>query len=231
MSILKVYGGKTLSVGERQKVLEGVGSGSIPVNTVMKKLFSFDELMQPLVPVPLKVVSTTLPIEKKILLGGEAGLPVRIAQCCLPEEGQRIVGYVTREHASIHRIECNHLQSSNPARILEARWVTGQRGVQKYSVRVMIEGVNRIGLIRDITSIIADMNINILDFSLRHQDERFVTRSLLLEIDGYEQLDDILRRLEGISGVVNVMREESREHRWISAPKRSVRSKASKESD
>lgn len=109
--------------------------------------------------------------------------------------------------------------------------MTGQRGVQKYSVRVMIEGVNRIGLIRDITSIIADMNINILDFSLRHQDESFVTRSLLLEIDGYEQLDDILRRLEGISGVVNVMREESREHRWISAPKRSVRSKASKESD
>lgn len=231
MSILRTYGGKNLSVGERQKIVEGVGNGSIPVNTVIKKLFIQDELMQPLSRIPLKVISDSLPIEKKILLGGEAGLPVRIAQCCMPEEGQRIVGYVTRQHASIHRIDCAHLQNSNPARILEAHWVSpGQRGVRRYSVRVLVEAVNRIGLIRDITSVIADMNINILDFSLKHQDEKFVLRSLLLEVEGYEQLDDILRQLEGVTGVVHVMREATREHRGISESKKSGRSRASEES-
>lgn len=231
MSILKNYDGKTLSVGERQKILEGVGNGSILVNTVMKRLFSSEDLMQPLAPAPLKVIENSLPVEKRILLGGEAGLPVRIAQCCLPVDGQRIVGYVTRQHASIHRIECSHLQSSNPARILDAKWITDRQSVQKYSVRILVEAVNRIGLLRDITSVIADMNINILDFSMRHQDEKFVLRSLLLEIDGYEQLDEILLKLDGITGVVNVMREETREHRGISESKTSGRSKKSEEFD
>ncbi len=229
MSVLKVYGGKQLSVSERQKIVEGVGNGSIPVHTVMKKIFSQEELMQPLAPVPLKVISDTMPIEKRILLGGEAGLPVRIAQCCEPKEGERILGYVTRQHASIHRMECNHLQKSNPARILEAKWITGQSGAQRYSVRVMVEAVNRIGLIRDITSVIADMNLNILDFSLKNQDEKFVVRSLLLEVEGYEQLDEILLRLEAITGVVHVMREESREHRAILGSKKTGHSKVSEE--
>lgn len=229
MSILKVYGNKQLSVSDRQKIVEGVGNGSIPVHTVMKKLFSQEDLMQPLTPVPLKVISDTMPIEKRILLGGEAGLPVRMAQCCEPKEGERIVGYITRQHASIHRIDCSHLQKSNPARILDARWVTGQRGAQKYSVRIVVEAANRIGLIRDITSVVADMNVNILDFSLKNQDEKFVVRSLLLEVEGYEQLDEILRRLETITGVVDVMREESREHRGISASKTTARSKVSEE--
>ena len=187
--------------------------------------------MDPLTPTPLKVISTSLPIEKKILLGGEAGLPVRMAQCCMPEEGTRIVGYVTRQHASIHRIDCTHLQSSNPARILDAKWITGQRGTQKYSVRVLVEAVNRIGLIRDVTNVIANLNVNILDFSLKHQDEKFVLRSLLLEVDGYEQLDEILRQLEGITGVVHVMREDSREHRSISESKTPAPSTALGESE
>ncbi len=231
MSILKTYGGKTLSVSDRQKILEGVGNGSIPVHTVMKKLFSYEDLMDPMTPTPLKVISTSLPIEKKILLGGEAGLPVRMAQCCTPEEGTRIVGYVTRQHASIHRIDCTHLQSSNPARILDAKWITGQRGTQKYSVRILVEAVNRIGLIRDVTNVIANLNVNILDFSLKHQDEKFVLRSLLLEVDGYEQLDEILRQLEGITGVVHVMREDSREHRSISGSKTPAPSTTLEESE
>ncbi len=229
MSVLKVYGGKQLSVSERQKIVEGVGSGSIPVHTVMKKLFSQEDLIQPMTPVPLKMISDTMPIEKRILLGGEAGLPVRIAACCQPKEGERIAGYVTRQHASIHRVDCNHLQKSNPARILDARWVSGQPGAQKYSVRVVVEAVNRIGLIRDVTGVVADMNVNILDFSLKNQDEKFVVRSLLLEVEGYEQLDEILRRLESITGVVHVMREESREHRGISGSKMIAHPKVSEE--
>lgn len=232
MSILKVYDGKNLSVSDRQKVIEGLGNGSIPIQTVMKKLFSYEDLMQPLTPVPLKVISTSLPLENKVLLGGEAGLPVRMAQCCSPIEGVSIAGYITRQHASIHRLDCVHLQSCNPARILDAKWTTDKQTTQKYSVRVLVEAANRIGLIRDITGVIADMNINILDFSLRHQDEKFVIRSLLLEVEGYEQLDEILRRLEGITGVVQVMREESRDHQPIAGKsKKTGHSKKSEASD
>ncbi len=229
MSILKQYGDKTLTVSERQKIVEDIGNGSIPVSSVIKKMFHQDELMQPLVPVPLKAIPDSAPLDSRILLGGEAGLPVRLAQCCSPTEGEFIVGYVSREHASIHKINCAHLQSSNPARVLEARWVSSlsDAATQKYSVRVLVEAVNRIGLIRDITGVVSDMNVNILDFSVKHLDEKYVVRSLLLEVNGYEQLDDILSKLENTTGVLSVMREETREHQTILAKKRSARSKAS----
>lgn len=227
LSLLKIYAGKQLGVAERQKVIENIGNGSASVNSVIRKIFHQDELMQPLVPTPLKEIPNSTSLDAKILLGGEAGLPVRLAQCCLPKEGESIVGYVTRQHASIHRIDCSHLQSSNPARVLEAKWVTSLRGKQKYSVRVLVEAVNRIGLIRDITGVVADMNVNILDFSVKHLDEKFVIRSLLLEVDGYEQLDEILMKLEDVTGVVNVMREETRGHQTISAKKTFVPPKVS----
>lgn len=228
LSILKQYGEKTLSMAERQKVVEDIGNGSVPVSTVIKKMFHQDELMQPLVPTPLKVIPESAPLDSRILLGGEAGLPVRLAQCCSPKEGESIVGYVSRENASIHRMDCSHLQSSNPARVLEARWVSSvSEAAQKYSVRILVEAVNRIGLIRDITSVISDMNVNILDFTVKHQDEKYVVRSLLLEVNGYEQLDDILSQLENTTGVLSVMREETRAHQTISAKKKSARSKAS----
>ena len=228
LSVLKKYGAKTLTVSERQKVVEDIGNGSTPINAVIKKMFNQDELMQPLIPVPLKVIPDTAPLDSRILLGGEAGLPVQLAQCCSPKEGESIVGYVSREHASIHKIDCGHLQSSNPARVLEARWVSSLTSdAQKYSVRILVEAVNRIGLIRDITGVVADMNVNILDFSVKHHDEKYVVRSLLLEVNGYEQLDDILSQLENLTGVLSVMREETREHQTISAKKKSVHSKAS----
>lgn len=227
LSVLKQYGEKTLSVSERQKIVEDIGNGSVPVGAVIKKMFHQNELMQPLVPVPLKEIPASAPLDSRILLGGEAGLPVRLAQCCTPAEGESIVGYVTREHASIHKIDCAHLQSSNPARVLEARWVSSlPDATQKYSVRVLVEAVNRIGLIRDITSVVADMNVNILDFTLKHQDEKYVVRSLLLEVDGYEQLDDILSQLENTTGVLSVMREETPGRQTTSAKKKSVHSKA-----
>ncbi|MCX6733910.1 MAG: RelA/SpoT family protein [Candidatus Peregrinibacteria bacterium] len=228
LSVLKIYGGKTLTVNERQKIVEDIGNGSTPVNSVIKKMFNQDELMQPLIPVPLKEIPVSAPLDSRILLGGEAGLPVQLAQCCSPKEGESIVGYVSREHASIHKIDCAHLQSSNPARVLEARWVSSlPTGAQKYSVRILVEAVNRIGLIRDITGVVADMNVNILDFSVKHHDEKYVVRSLLLEVNGYEQLDDILSQLENITGILSVMREETREHQGISAKKKSAHSKAS----
>lgn len=231
LSLLKEYGGKQLSVAERQKVIEDIGSGSASVTSVVRKIFHQEDLMQPLIPTPLKEIPSSAPLDAKILLGGEAGLPVRLAQCCLPKEGERIVGYVTRQHASIHRLDCSHLQNSNPARVLEAKWVTSLREKQKYSVRIIVEAVNRIGLIRDLTSVIADMGVNILDFSVKHQDEKFVTRSLQLEVNGYEQLDEILGKLEAVTGVVHVTREASREHQGILAKKKSAPSKVPGESD
>lgn len=227
LSSLKSYGGETLSLSDRRKVVESLGNGSLSVHTLIKKLFAQEELFQPAPLVPLKPVAASLPLEKRILLGGEAGLPVRLAQCCTPREGDPIFGYITNQYASIHSIRCTHLQNGNPARVLPARWVSDVVSTPRYRVRVLIEAANRIGLMRDITTIVAEMNLQILDFSLRHQDDRFVTRSLMIDVTGYDQLDDIIRRLEGVRGVTQVMREDVRPHQSLESHSADVRSKSS----
>lgn len=212
LTLLKMYDGAPQSLSQRRRIVETIGNGTVSAYTIIRKLFAPEQLMEPVAPPPLKIVQGSARPEDKILLGGEAGLPVRLAQCCAPQEHQPIVGYVTRQYASIHRADCAHLHSCNPARILDARWRAKDATAYaaRYVVRVLVEAVNRIGLIRDLTTVTADLNINILDFALRSQTENTIMRSLLLEVSGYEQLDELMQRMERVTGVLQVIREVSR---------------------
>ena len=58
------------------------------------------------------------------MVGGEIGLPTKIAACCKADFGQPIVGYVTRGRAiTIHKKGCNVFEQMDPARYISARWI------------------------------------------------------------------------------------------------------------
>ncbi|MFC2032475.1 ACT domain-containing protein, partial [Chloroflexota bacterium] len=129
----------------------------------------------------------------------------QIAHCCHPVPGDKIIGYVTRTRGvTIHRENCyNIIHEDEKDRLIPAEW--GQTD-SVYPVNVQVDAWDRVGLVRDITTIVANEKVNIAGISFNNHDDDTTSTFLALETKGLTQLSQLLARIEGIRGVISVSR-------------------------
>jgi len=180
--------------------LAAIGYGGINVESIALKLAAQQE--QPrVVPeiAPLKQVKS----EVQVLGVGE--LLTNLAHCCNPVPGDDIVGYVTRSRGiTIHRRDCfNIINEDEKERLIEVEW--GQTEAQ-YPVTIQVVAWDRGGLVRDISTIIAEDKVNILSMNVTEHGDRTTTVLLTVETKGLAHLSRILSRLGGVRGVLNIAR-------------------------
>ncbi len=144
-----------------------------------------------------------------VIVEGIDNCLIKFAHCCTPIPGDLILGYITKgAGVSIHRADCANIQSlvknkENADRIIKVRWANQTE--EYYSAALQITGVNRIGILADITRIISEMNINMT--SLKASDtESGVLIDLTTNLRNAEQLGQLVIRLKKISGVEEVTR-------------------------
>nr|MBA2816149.1 GTP pyrophosphokinase [Candidatus Pantoea persica] len=94
----------------------------------------------------------------RVVVEGVGNLMHHIAHCCQPIPGDDIVGFITQGRGiSIHRADCDQLAeliAHAPERIVEAVW--GESYSSGYSLVVHVTANDRSGLLRDITTILAN---------------------------------------------------------------------------
>lgn len=133
---------------------------------------------------------------------------VRMARCCNPVPGDEITGYITRGRGvSVHRTDCKNLkglQESEPERIIEVSWERGR--TESYQVDLRIDAVDKSALLNDITHIIKEEKLNLLSVMARTNDNSKAIINLSLELSSTEHMYDIMKKIETISGVLNVSR-------------------------
>jgi GTP pyrophosphokinase len=136
---------------------------------------------------------------------GTGDLLTRLARCCNPVPGDEIIGYVTRgEGVSVHRRDCpNIAREDEPERLVEVTW--GRPG-HLYPVAVRIEAWDRVGLLRDITTLVAEEKVNMVGVHTQEADDGRIVIYVTLETTGVQQLTKVLSRIEGIRGVLSVGR-------------------------
>jgi GTP pyrophosphokinase len=119
--------------------------------------------------------------------------------------GDEIIGYVTRSRGvTIHRRDChNVLQGVEKERLIPVEW--GQTDLL-YPVNIQVEAWDRVGLIRDITTVVAEEKVNIAAVNSTHLDNSAVTVYFTLETRDLAQLSRLLVKIEGVKGVVSVSR-------------------------
>jgi len=132
---------------------------------------------------------------------GTGGLLVSMAKCCSPMPGDEIVGYVTRGRGvTVHRRDCSNMLSlSEPERLIDVSW-GGINPERRYSVPVEIIAYDREGLIRDISTIIADEKVNISEVRVSTRQE-IATLHITMEIGNNQQLTRVLSKIETIRSV------------------------------
>ncbi len=139
---------------------------------------------------------------------GVGDLLTRIAACCNPIHGDSIIGFVTRSSGvSIHKVQCrNVLNEDEKERLVPVSW--GQKQ-ELYPVRVRIEAIDRVGLLRDVSTRLSEDKINIAWVVTRENDNATVSMELTIHTAGLQQLNRVFSRIEGIRGVTSVSRVTS----------------------
>ena len=180
--------------------LSALGGGTVTTAQVVSKLSSQKVKPQDVEQVVLPATGPGSGIE----VLGVGDLLTRLAQCCSPIRGDDIVGYITRSRGvTVHQSSCpNAAGQSEPERLVQVGWGKTQT---LYPLRIRVEAFDRVGLLRDITSVVSEERVNIAScVSEEHEDISIIT--LTVYINGIDQLNRLFSKLEGLKGVLGAAR-------------------------
>ena len=132
---------------------------------------------------------------------------VKLARCCMPVPGDRIVGFITRNQGvSVHRADCQNmidLQRRQPERVVDVAW-TSTKGL--FMVRIQVEALDRQHLLSDVTRVLADHGVNILSGSQATGSDRVAISQFSFEMADPQHLNRLLAAVRKIEGVFDVYR-------------------------
>lgn len=209
LSLLRDYGGKRLTVKERMSLLEEIGAGSVLALPVLKNLFGVSGLFRERKLDSVSGGRNRKQIVKKeddIIVAGERDLPYRLANCCKPKKGLPIIGYVGRNKCvTIHLEKCRILRDANEQRIVSAGW-GDSAGRDSIKVKLEVLSGFRLGIIRDISAVIAENGGNILFFNDIGKSGEGFKREIQLEAENEISLVKIEESIRGVRNVMGVRR-------------------------
>jgi len=145
-----------------------------------------------------------------IAISGIGDLMSNFARCCRPVPPESIVGYITQGRGvSVHRADCGNflgLNQRHPERMIEVSW--GESETATYPVDLSLRAMDRSGLLRDISSVLADEKANVTTLAT-HTDTKTLETVMNISVDirDLPTLSTTISRLEQIPNVVSVRRK------------------------
>lgn len=195
---------KDFNLKNAEDLYEAIGNGDLPTGRVVGHLTISEREDKP------------MPIEKdgrrgKVTISddtisvlGLGGLLTQLGKCCKPAPGDEIIGYITRGRgATIHRTDCpNVLRVKDKERLVQVSWGEPK---DTYPVSVRIMAYDRDGLMRDVSTVIAEEGINMSQVKV-DVDDNEATFDLILNVGDIEQLSRVLTRVESLPNVMEARR-------------------------
>lgn len=206
------------NVSSQDELLAMIGGGDIRLNQMMNflrakldKLSADEEDHEVLRQLTHKLhwSSAGYKESNRVVVEGIGNLLHHIARCCQPIPGDDIVGFITQGRGiSIHHADCDQLVElilHAPERIVDAVWRESYYLCYSLVVRVMAN--DRSGLLRDITTILANQKVNVLSVSRRRDIKKHLaTIDMDIEIYNQQVLGRVLARLNQVPDIIEVRR-------------------------
>ena len=143
-------------------------------------------------------------------VGGVGDLLTNIAPCCNPVPGDEIIGFITRgKGVSVHRQDCTNilnLEHDKQKQLISVEWADHDN--QTYEISLMIQAIDRSGLLRDISNILSDLKVNVLGVqTLSSKDTQMADMNITLEIQDLQQLQKVSDKIMQLTNVLKVYRK------------------------
>ncbi len=198
------------NVNSMEEILAGIGGGEIKVTQVVHYVQSQSgKLQQP--EIDPRLISKPISNQPKshVVVQGVGNLLTHMAGCCQPLPGDAIVGYITQGRGiAVHRDDCEQfkvLQEAHRERVVEATW--GDKYASGYEVTIRIVAHDRNGLLRDITSILANEKANVLRMSSNSDiSQQTATIIMTMELYNLDSLNKLLTKVSQIDDVIEAKR-------------------------
>jgi len=136
------------------------------------------------------------------------GIDYQLARCCNPIYGDDVFGFVTVSGGiKIHRTDCPNAPEMKKRfgyRIVRAKW--SGKGSSQYSITLRVIGVDDIGIVNNLTSIISkEEKLVLRSINIDSHDGLF-RGNLVVMIDDNTKLEALLKKLKTVKGVKQVER-------------------------
>lgn len=191
---------------ELDDLMVAIGAGDIRINQFLNYVQDKPEDTP-----KLKISSPkhTKGDKNAVVVDGVGSLMSHMAKCCEPVPGDEIVGYITQGRGiAVHRSDCEsfaHITDVHPEREIAVSWSDDVKA--SYAITLKIEAHDRQGLIRDISAVLANEKVNVLNMNVQTQDDKNVAVFMMkVEVDDLSAMHRLLTKLMQIEGVFDAKR-------------------------
>jgi GTP diphosphokinase / guanosine-3',5'-bis(diphosphate) 3'-diphosphatase len=140
-----------------------------------------------------------------IKVAGESDVLVRFAKCCNPLPGDAIVGFITRGRGvTVHTRDCQKALDLDPDRRVQVDWDGKAKTARPVSLQVVC--ADKPGLLASISQAFTDSGMNISQAHCRSTDDHRAVNTFQFSVTDLDQLKNLIRSLQRISGVFSVER-------------------------
>ncbi len=189
-----------------EDVLVSIGRGDLPVNELIEAVYpgasaaSEGEIR----PASLKEFKPSVAIA-----GLTPGVSVRMARCCTPLPGERIVGIRGDDGGiTVHTIHCEKLAKEDPpqSRWLDLKWRDNDADHLSAFARLIVTVQNGVGVLSEIAGIIARYGISIASMRLQNRSKEFIDIVMDVEVKDARQLAQALAGVRAAPTVLSAER-------------------------
>jgi GTP pyrophosphokinase len=185
-----------------------IGDGHLAAQTVVDHLLGRltdedqgEEILPPAVAEPPARGSNS------IVVAGLDDVMVSLAQCCNPVPGDEILGFVTRGRGvSVHRQDCVNADDLRHKRdrLIDVEWDGSTSAM--FRVTMQVDALDRKHLLRDITTVLGDLHVNILSAQVTTRRDRVAKLRFTFELADIAHLDHILAQVTRVDSVYDAFR-------------------------
>ncbi len=145
----------------------------------------------------------------QVSVSGVDNLLIHFPQCCNPVPYDDILGFITQgKGVSIHRKNCINIQNLNEdeqKRLIAVDWQDDS--LENYTVNIIIVAWDRTGLLKDITVMLGDLDVDVSGIHSKSDKENHkAIINVSLEVKHLQQLTKVMNKLQGLPNVVAVNR-------------------------
>jgi GTP pyrophosphokinase len=195
-----------------ESLYAAVGENHISAQSVVEKLTA-SLIEEDDSSVPFQLPTRNISADRKrsdnsgVLVRGDDDVLVKLARCCTPVPGDKIVGFVTRgSGVSVHRNDCKNVLDleQQPERLMDVSWAQNAKSL--FLVNIQIEALDRGGLLSDVTRVLAEHHVNILSASVSTRSDRVALSRFVFEMGDPAVLEHLLNAVKRIDAVYDVYR-------------------------
>lgn len=195
-----------LHLSGKEGLLLAIGEGRVAAQTVVQRLLR-EESGEEEAELAAPRVRTKPATVQGVVVEGVDDVWVKLARCCMPVPGDRIVGFVTRGRGvSVHLDDCPNIAAigeEDERRLLPVKWDALTAG--SFPVQIQIEALDRPKLLRDVTTVVSDLGVNISSASSQ-VGRGIAALQFTFEISNPSQLQSILKAVRRVDSVYDAYR-------------------------